>query len=230
MTVLRRPLASEEGFGLVELLIAMTVMAVGISAIVAGFTAGIFALNRASIIATAGTLADKQMEFYRGLPYTKIAVGAAGLGTTYTTDAALAGGTQTGNYDITACASPSCVLGSSSTEAQYCSNGSTPVPPSFPAPCTAVQSTVTGPDGRSYRVDTYITWYCALGTLQPPNNPPGGSVTFGSTTYTTGTPGCTDAGGTVQSRPVKQVTVVVRDGTTVSKTYYRETSTFDQAT
>ena len=32
------------------------------------------------------------------------------------------------------------------------------------------------------------------------------------------------------ARPVKKVTVVVRDGATTSKTYVRETSTFDAAT
>src|SRR5947207_3444492 len=62
----------EAGFGLIELLIAMTVMVIGISAIVAGFSSSILALGRASHVATAGTLADKQMEAYRALGYSKI--------------------------------------------------------------------------------------------------------------------------------------------------------------
>ena len=45
---LSRLAASEGGFGLIELLIAMTVLAIGISAIVAGLSSGMVALNRAS--------------------------------------------------------------------------------------------------------------------------------------------------------------------------------------
>ena len=43
----------------------MVVMAIGISAIVAGFSSGIVAVNRARLTSTAGALADQQMELYR---------------------------------------------------------------------------------------------------------------------------------------------------------------------
>ena len=55
----------EGGFGLVELLIAMTVMLIGIFAVVAGFSSGLGAVNRASKTTIAGTLADQQMETFR---------------------------------------------------------------------------------------------------------------------------------------------------------------------
>ena len=55
----------EGGFGLVELLIAMTVMVIGIFAVVAGFSSGLGAINRASKTTIAGTLADQQMETFR---------------------------------------------------------------------------------------------------------------------------------------------------------------------
>jgi type II secretory pathway pseudopilin PulG len=67
---LRRLAKSEAGFGLVELLIAMTVMVIAIMAIVAGFSSGMVALNRASRASTAATLADIQMEGYRKVTYT----------------------------------------------------------------------------------------------------------------------------------------------------------------
>ena len=51
--------------GLVELLVAMTVLSIGIFALVAGFSSGFGAINRASKTSTAGTLADKQMESFR---------------------------------------------------------------------------------------------------------------------------------------------------------------------
>ena len=51
--------------GLIELLVAMTVLAIGILALVAGFSSGFTALDRASKTSTAGTLADQQMEEFR---------------------------------------------------------------------------------------------------------------------------------------------------------------------
>ena len=67
MTVSTR-VREESGFGLVELLIAMTVMVVGITALVAGLSSGIFAVKRAGDESTAAALADTQMEAYRALP------------------------------------------------------------------------------------------------------------------------------------------------------------------
>jgi type II secretory pathway pseudopilin PulG len=60
----------ESGFGLVELLIAMTVMVVGITALVAALSSGMVALNRASRASTGAALADIQMEGYRKVKYT----------------------------------------------------------------------------------------------------------------------------------------------------------------
>jgi type II secretory pathway pseudopilin PulG len=58
-------LRQEAGFGLVELLMAMTILNVGILAVVAGFNSGIVALRRSGAISTGTVLADKQMELYR---------------------------------------------------------------------------------------------------------------------------------------------------------------------
>ena len=61
---MRRLARSEGGFGLIELLIAMTVMVIAIMGIVAAFSSGLFTLNRASHTSTAGAVADIQMEAY----------------------------------------------------------------------------------------------------------------------------------------------------------------------
>ena len=63
----------EAGFGLVELLIAMTVTSIGIVALVAGFSSGFGAINRASNGSTAGALADQQMEVFRRGAYDSVA-------------------------------------------------------------------------------------------------------------------------------------------------------------
>jgi type II secretory pathway pseudopilin PulG len=68
----RARLKSGAGFGLVELLIAMSVMTIAITAVVAGFSSGMVALANASRTGTAGALADKQMEAYRALEFTSI--------------------------------------------------------------------------------------------------------------------------------------------------------------
>src|SRR5262245_58616391 len=171
-------------------------MAIGIMAIVAGFSSGIIALNNASRTGTAGTLADRQMESYRALPYGKIALSATGSGSPYTP---ITGDSQSGNFNVTAC-SVGCVLGVGSTEQTYCVTA----PTAFPAPCTAIQPSVPGPDGRSYRVDTYIVWYCPL-PLSPTT--PGLSTTSPASQAS---PKCLSGTAEV-ARPVKKITVVVRD-------------------
>jgi type II secretory pathway pseudopilin PulG len=136
---------------LIELLIAMLVLSVGLMAIVAGFSSGILAVNRARLGSTAGALADKQMEGYRNGSF-------ASLPTT---------GAQ---------------------------------PPTTPA----------GPDGHTYWMQSSITWSCAVGTLAL--GPP---------------PTCS---GTPTSRPVKLVTVTVRDGSSSARVLVSESATFDSST
>jgi len=195
---LARRLSGEGGFGIIELLIAMLVLALGIMAIVAGFSSGIIALDRASRAGTAGTLADKQLEGYRALGFDGILLTdspSPALDATHTTDPA---------YDAT-----------NAVPTGTCTGSPT---------CSPLQSPVTGADGRAYRVDTYIAWSCPAGS-------PVYVGTFGPETYTQASPGCLDpVTNDLLSRPVKQITVVVRDGADTTKTYIRVTSTFDAAT
>ena len=72
---MRRLAKSEAGFGLVELLISMTVMVIAIMAIVAAFSSGMLALDRASRASTAATLADIQVEGFRRITWASIAPG-----------------------------------------------------------------------------------------------------------------------------------------------------------
>ena len=144
--MLRRLAKSEGGFGLVELLIAMAVMSIGITAIVAGYSSGILAVDRAKAGTTAGALADRQMEAYR--------------------------------------------------------QGS------FAAVPTTGSRLRRRPDGYWMQVDG--TWSCAIGTF-----------VAGSPPTCTSTP---------LSRPVKLVTITVRDGSAAGKLLFTETSTFDSST
>jgi Tfp pilus assembly protein PilV len=175
---------TEDGFGLIELLIAMVILQIALLAIVGAFGAGSVALGRAAKTTTAAALADQQMELYRAMPYDAIGLDTAGAPTS-------------GRYvaDTTVCpASQTPVCGNSgpvnnagtSTWSCTAASGSTSVSTYFTAnninPCVA-DRTVTGstsPDSRTYYVDTYIQY----GTLVS------------------------------SSRPSKQVSVVVRDGAT----------------
>lgn len=168
-TRLRDRLRTQEGFGLVELLIAMVILNVGLLAIVASFNAGIITLGRASRVTTASLLADQQMELYRAIKYDSIRLASGTIPGTapYTTDPA---------YNATQITTPTC-------------SG-----PPYPDECNASRS-ATGADNKPYLVSTYIVE-------------------------------ATPSGG----RPVKQVTVVVRDGANTSRVYVRQASVFDAST
>jgi len=172
----RRP-RREEGFTLVELLMAMVVLSVAVLALVAAYSSGFVALNRATRVSSATLLADSQMERFRALQYGAIQLNTS-CGASCTEDA-----TYTADSAYSAAAQ---VTGCTTTDAT----------------CLPTQ-TKTGPDGNSYRLDTYIAYTCVSGTLS--TSP---SLTCGS-----GNP-----------YPVKRVTVVVRS--TSLTTPVREQSTF----
>jgi Tfp pilus assembly protein PilV len=133
--VRKRLRADQDGFGLIELLIAMIILNIGILAIVASFNAGIITLNRASRITTAAVLSDQQMELYRAIKYADIRLDSETIpgGAPYTTDPA---------YTCGGC--------SVQETAPDCGSG-----PSWPNECTASR-TATGADGKPYLVQTYI--------------------------------------------------------------------------
>jgi Tfp pilus assembly protein PilV len=64
---LRRRARSEGGFGMIELLAAMTIMLIGIFAVYAVFQAGIVQIRRASTITTAAAIGDAEMEKFRAI-------------------------------------------------------------------------------------------------------------------------------------------------------------------
>jgi hypothetical protein len=114
----------------------MTVMVVGISAIVAGLSSGYFAVKRAGDASTAAAVADKQMEAYRALPNCAIYLDSISTDSAYVN--------QTGVYShnqIVASTTPTPPL-------RHCAapSGTT----------TTAHQQIQGGDGRLYWVDTYI--------------------------------------------------------------------------
>ena len=136
---MRTRLRQEGGFGLIELLMAMTILNVGILTLVAAFNSGSVALRRSSMISTASVLADKQIELYRALTYDAIALDSSSIpgSSPYTTDSAY-----------------------SATQATRTCSGSP-----LPDECNASRTT-TGPDRHTYRIDTYIVDDHAVGNAR----------------------------------------------------------------
>jgi type II secretory pathway pseudopilin PulG len=143
----------EEGFGLVELVISMAVLAIGLMALVAAFSSAAFGVARAVHVTAGSAVADTQMETYRLLTYDWV-----GLDTTVATDA-------------TYKADAACVGGSTCTNFTPPNNGCRVSPAgsvwtNFPNQCTPTRN-VTGADGKVYRLDTYIRQLAATTGTSP---------------------------------------------------------------
>ncbi len=123
-------LRTDGGFGLVELMIAMVMLNIGLLALMAAFVNGVITSRRSGRVATASTLADSQLELYRALTYSAIAIDPSSIPSSapYTTDAAYSASLVTGTCSGQVSANPQC-------------NAS---------------RTLTGPDHGTYEVDTYI--------------------------------------------------------------------------
>jgi Tfp pilus assembly protein PilV len=207
----RLRIGDEDGFGLVELLIAMVVLNIGILALVATFQAGALAINRSAATSNGTAVADKVMEVYRSMPNAAIylknpASGGSDSGgwpngipnSTSVWYSAYQGNTAAyngGAYFSYATPTAGPWITTSTTAANF-----PPIPVTntalVPSSATAIAGNavqgVTGPDGQSYPVFTYIT-----------------ALTTGSSRY------------------VKQVVVVVRDPRNTARTVARESSLFD---
>jgi prepilin-type N-terminal cleavage/methylation domain-containing protein len=140
--VLRR-LRDEDGFGLIELMIATTILVVALLGLAAGYDQAFLSLHRASTKSVATELADKQLELWRSLQYASIGLDQA----TYASLTTVGGG----GYDSTYAADAAAIAASdplSATPLTIASCGSTPQ-------CSPIQ-TVTGSDNRSYRLESFV--------------------------------------------------------------------------
>jgi len=181
--VLRRA-REEEGFGLIELAIAMVVLNVGIFALIAAFQSGTLAVSRSAKVSNATVVADKTMEVFRALKNSAIYLNAptssggndvsgypngipnstSSWYSKYSADSAAYGSTY---YNYTTPSSSPLWVTQSTTGSGYspitASNSSYLPSGLSPDPTKAVQL-VTGPDGQSYPVFIYIIMVQPSGT------------------------------------------------------------------
>jgi type II secretory pathway pseudopilin PulG len=142
MRVLRRQrrVRDETGSMLIELLIAMTFLSIAVAALVGVFASTQISLRNTGIEGTALTLAESQIEVYKTMAYADMEISSVtipGSGDVYVT---------ANSTDATMPLSTGQVTGGTTTA---CTNVVDLV-----ADCAT--QTTTGPDGRSYRIDTYV--------------------------------------------------------------------------
>ena len=190
---------SEGGFGLIELLIAMVILQVALLALVGAFGAGSVALGRASRVNTGQALANQQMELYRSMTYDPIGLDTAGAPTSGTYVA-----------DTTVCASG---------QTPVCANtGPRNNPNTSLWSCTAASGTWS------------VSLYYSINGINPcvAHRLVSGAGSPDGRTYYVDTYIKFIAGTTTQ-RASKQVTVVVRDGTS-ARQLAQQVSSFDCGT
>ena len=143
--------SSEDGQGLIELMIATLVLAVAITALVGILVSTSLSLQRSAIRGTALALADKRLELYRTLSYANIRLDGTAITAMSNT---LPYKTANSSDSTIPSATGEVICGGSDGQ------GNTEPTCASPGP-TEVQPRLTGqvgPDGRSYEIDTYITY------------------------------------------------------------------------
>jgi prepilin-type N-terminal cleavage/methylation domain-containing protein len=143
LTRLRVRAARDGGFGLIELLIAMTILSVAVGALMLSYASSAVSLRRAGQKGTALTLADSQMEKYRTRTFTSVRIDGTLI-------------PSSGTY-VTANSTDS-TIPPSANQALAGQNGDDTCPTTDEPPACLPVQTVTGPDGHAYRVDTYVNY------------------------------------------------------------------------
>ena len=141
MKIFRRVYQTEDGIGLTELTIAMAVLLIGIFAVSTMLLSGILHVRRAAQTTTAGVIAADAMEQMRAFEWRTLGLDeseVAAADSDYPSDSAYKSVSGFGDGERVA--------------RRTCDAN--------PAPCTFLKPQVdrVAPDGRTYRVHTYISW------------------------------------------------------------------------
>jgi len=126
---------NENGFLMIELIVAQFILTIALLALIGAYSLGYFAIGSAGQTSSAGLLANNQLELYSALPYSSIGLDATTLTSvkasdaTYSTDESALPSGATGDVTISSCGAS--------------------------AQCLPVQ-TVTGADHKTYKLETFI--------------------------------------------------------------------------
>jgi type II secretory pathway pseudopilin PulG len=152
-----RAATRQDGQGLIELIVALTILAIGIGSLLTLLTSSALSLQRSDQKGTALVLAEKQLELYRSAAYRDVRL-----------DDSLVAAIPSSDAYMTANSSDSTIPSGSAadqrldtaSDANPCvstvpANPTPDNPNSLPDECRPRQ-VVTGPDHRRYEIDTYI--------------------------------------------------------------------------
>jgi type II secretory pathway pseudopilin PulG len=131
----------EDGFGLIELTVAVMILTIALLVLVAGYDSAAVSLHDSSEKTVASSLADAQIELYNSLPYASIGLDQATLTAVETVGS--------GSYDsryVSDRAALDNAANATDTTIAGCGASSQ---------CLPIQ-TVTGSDNRTYRIETFI--------------------------------------------------------------------------
>ena len=160
-------LRGEAGQGLIELLIATTMLAIAVTALLAVLTASAVTLQRSAHQGTALTLANQQLELYRRLGYANIRLYGPSIPAKVGASCPYTGS----DPYITANCSDSSIPAASNLVVDQATAGQIvggPICSAGPPECqaTRVVAAASSPDHYDYRVDTYITFVTPTGGRQ----------------------------------------------------------------
>jgi len=165
------PLGDESGELLLELVLSLIFLTIAVGALMSVFTSSMISLRDAGISGTAQTLVERQMEAYKKLPYSALKLSAV---------------TVPASSDMYRTSPP----GTIGTPFTLVTGGTTAAGAcSFPndAKSECARQTFSGPDGRIYRVDSYIV------ATTPPGGRPGLQITVTVRQLHSGVPGSVKA-------------------------------------
>jgi type II secretory pathway pseudopilin PulG len=203
---------------LIELLIALTVMAVAITALVAGLSSGIVAINRSGAASTAGSIADAKMEGYRQSDFSTVPSTSGAVNTTNVV--------RGRTYGVRVDGSWVCPLGG--TPANVSETGTTTL---GSTKIISLSPAITSPPNISLGIGVSGSGISSGALVSGIVNTSTITLSLPATASAAGVPltFINACGGTVMNRAVKNVVITIRDGA-AGRVLLTETSTFDQAT
>ena len=246
----------ERGFGMIELVAAMTIMMIGVLAVFALFQSGIVQLRRASTVTTAAALADAEMERFRAVKYETLgldeaeitALVAAESPAVYAADAAYgaSAASTTLSGSVTASSTSMAVASAAAfpATAEFRVRMDSEILLVTDGAGTTTWTVTRGADGTTPAphtagatvslVERAAIASCSGGgspctSLVPSKTSTGADgKSYRVDTFVNWTQSANQAG--LAGRALKQITVVVRDSVAPYKEWARVTSIFDEAT
>lgn len=143
---------SEQGQGVIELIITMVVIVIALLALGAGFDAAFLSLHQSARTSAAANLGEKQLEAYSAIPYASIGLDTTTLSSVKAADSTYVSDETTLNNGVTP----------TPTDVTVASCGTSPT--CAPVQCTAASCTYpvaladdpVGSDGKHYKVETFV--------------------------------------------------------------------------